>query len=104
MIPFVDLAKQQSMIKTDLDSRIAKVLAHGKFILGPEVQELEEKLAAYVGVKHCVTCANGTDALLIALMSLGIGKGTEITLLADGSDEKEAVDALCELVSGNFGE
>ena len=82
MIPFVDLAKQQSMIKTDLDSRIAKVLAHGKFILGPEVQELEEKLAAYVGVKHCVTCANGTDALLIALMSLGIGKGDEVITTA----------------------
>ena len=82
MIPFIDLATQQKKIKFDLDRRIADVLAHGKFILGPEVKELEERLADYVGVKHCVACANGTDALLIALMGLGIGRGDEVITTA----------------------
>ena len=82
MIPFIDLATQQGEIKLDLDRRIADVLAHGKFILGPEVKELEERLADYVGVKHCVACANGTDALLIALMGLGIGRGDEVITTA----------------------
>ena len=82
MIPFIDLATQQEKIKLDLDRRIAAVLAHGKYILGPEVKELEERLADYVGVKHCVACANGTDALLIALMGLGIGRGDEVITTA----------------------
>ena len=82
MIPFIDLATQQEKIKVDLDRRIAAVLAHGKYILGPEVKELEERLADYVGVKHCIACANGTDALLIALMGLGIGRGDEVITTA----------------------
>lgn len=82
MIPFIDLATQQGKIKLDLDRRITDVLAHGKFILGPEVKELEERLADYVGVKHCIACANGTDALLIALMGLGIGRGDEVITTA----------------------
>ena len=82
MIPFVNLAAQQERIKESLDRRMADVLAHGKFILGPEVGELEERLAAYVGVKHCITCASGTDALLIALMSLGIKAGDEVITTA----------------------
>ena len=82
MIPFIDLATKQGKIKLDLDRRITDVLAHGKFILGPEVKELEERLADYVGVKHCIACANGTDALLIALMGLGIGRGDEVITTA----------------------
>ena len=82
MIPFVDLAAQQEKIKASLDRRMAAVLAHGKYILGPEVGELEEKLAEYVGVKHCITCANGTDALLIALMALGVKSGDEVITTA----------------------
>ena len=82
MIHFIDLATQQEKIKVDLDRRIAAVLAHGKYILGPEVKELEERLADYVGVKHCIACANGTDALLIALMGLGIGRGDEVITTA----------------------
>ena len=78
MIPFIDLAVQQKRIRSDIDQRIAAVLAHGKYILGPEVQELEERLASYVGVKYCIACASGTDALLIALMALGIGNGDEV--------------------------
>lgn len=75
---FIDLAAQQARIKTEIDANIQKVLAHGKYILGPEVAELEEKLAAYTGSKYCISCANGTDALQIALMALGIGAGDEV--------------------------
>src|SRR5665648_1237556 len=78
MIQFIDLAKQQKRIKTDIDARIQKVLTHGQYIMGPEVRELEEKLAAFVGVKHCITVANGTDALLIAMMALDIKAGDEV--------------------------
>lgn len=82
MIPFVDMATQQASIKDELDKRLADVLASGKFILGPEVKELEEKLADYVGTKYCITCASGTDALQIALMALNIGAGDEVITTA----------------------
>jgi UDP-2-acetamido-2-deoxy-ribo-hexuluronate aminotransferase len=75
---FIDLKAQYQRIKTDIDARIKTVLEHGQFILGPEVSELEEKLADYVGVRHCVTVANGTDALQIVQMGLGIGPGDEV--------------------------
>jgi UDP-2-acetamido-2-deoxy-ribo-hexuluronate aminotransferase len=78
MIPFIDLKSQQQKIRKSIDDRIAKVLEHGQYIMGPEVKELEEKLAQYVGVKHCISIANGTDALMIALMALGIKPGDEI--------------------------
>lgn len=75
---FLDLSLQQSRIKDKLFTNIQNVLSHGKYILGPEVSELEEKLAQYTGSKHCITCANGTDAIQIALMALGIGVGDEV--------------------------
>lgn len=75
---FIDLAAQQARIKDEIDANIQKVLAHGQYILGPEVMELEEKLAAFTGAKYCITCANGTDALQIAQMALGIGPGDEV--------------------------
>ncbi len=78
MIPFIDLAAQQQRIQSQIQANISKVLAHGQYILGPEVAELEEKLAAYVGAKYCISCANGTDALQIAQMALGIGPGDEV--------------------------
>lgn len=78
MIKFIDLGAQQSRIKAEIDGGIARVLEHGKYILGPEVNELEEKLAAYTGARYCITCANGTDALQIALMALGVGAGDEV--------------------------
>lgn len=74
---FIDLAAQQARIKNQIDANIQKVLAHGKYILGPEVEELEERLAAYTGAKYCITVANGTDALQIAQMALGVGPGDE---------------------------
>lgn len=75
---FVDLAAQQARIKDKIDTNIQKVLAHGKYILGPEVAELEQKLVEFCGAKHCITVANGTDALQIAQMALGVGHGDEV--------------------------
>ena len=78
LIGFIDLTTQQVRIKSQLNAAIQRVLDHGQYILGPEVAELEEKLAAHTGAKHCITCANGTDALQIAQMALGIGPGDEV--------------------------
>lgn len=75
---FIDLSAQQARIKDKIDANIQKVLAHGQYILGPEVTELEEKLAAFTGAKYCITVANGTDALQIAQMAFGIGPGDEV--------------------------
>lgn len=75
---FIDLKSQYQRLKKDIDAGIQRVLDHGQYILGPEVAELEEKLAAYTGSKHCITVANGTDALQIAQMALGIGPGDEV--------------------------
>ncbi|EPU0490178.1 DegT/DnrJ/EryC1/StrS family aminotransferase [Vibrio cholerae] len=75
---FIDLGAQQARIKEKIDVGIQKVLAHGQYILGPEVAELEQKLIAYTGAKHCISVANGTDALQIAQMALGVGPGDEV--------------------------
>lgn len=75
---FIDLKTQYRKLKSSVDARIHAVLEHGQYILGPEVTELEERLAARVGAKHCITCASGTDALLMAMMALGIGPGDEV--------------------------
>ena len=75
---FIDLEAQYSHLKEKIDVRIHKVLNHGQYIMGPEVKELEEKLAEYVGVKHAITCANGTDALTLAMMVLGVKKGDAV--------------------------
>jgi UDP-2-acetamido-2-deoxy-ribo-hexuluronate aminotransferase len=75
---FIDLKKQYKLMKSAIDSRMQTVLDHGQFIMGPEVKELEEKLAAYTGSQHAIACASGTDALLIALMALGVGPGDEV--------------------------
>tara|TARA_Y100001958_G_C21226741_1_gene552220 strand:+ start:341 stop:1459 length:1119 start_codon:yes stop_codon:yes gene_type:complete len=75
---FIDLKAQQRRIREKIDKRIKKVLDHGQYIMGPEVDELEEKLADYVDVKHCISCSSGTDALLIPLMSMEIGPGDAV--------------------------
>ncbi|MBV8604052.1 MAG: DegT/DnrJ/EryC1/StrS family aminotransferase [Pelomonas sp.] len=77
-MPFIDLKAQYAALKTRIDARIQAVLDHGQYIMGPEVKELEEALARYVGVGHCVTVASGTEALLIALMSLDLAPGDEV--------------------------
>jgi UDP-2-acetamido-2-deoxy-ribo-hexuluronate aminotransferase len=76
--PFVDLKAQYAALRDSIHSRMQKVLDHGQFIMGPEVAELESRLAAYTGSKHCITCASGTEALLIALMALDIKPGDEV--------------------------
>lgn len=77
-IPFIDLKSQYQALKTSVDARIHKVLDHGQYIMGPEVRELEERLEAYTGARHCITVASGTEALLISLMALDIKPGDEI--------------------------
>ena len=82
---FIDLKAQQQQVLPEgrslrevVDARIAAVLDHGQYILGPEVAQLEQRLAAYVGVEHCIAVSSGTDALLIALMALGVKSGDEV--------------------------
>ena len=75
---FIDLKSRHKVIGDKINARIQKVMDHGQFILGPEVRELEEKLAEYAESKHCVTVSSGTDSLLIALMALGVGVGDEV--------------------------
>lgn len=75
---FIDLHAQYLQLKEEIDSNIQKVLDHGKYIMGPEVAELEKELTEYVGVKHCITCANGTDALQMVLMAWGIKEGDAV--------------------------
>jgi UDP-2-acetamido-2-deoxy-ribo-hexuluronate aminotransferase len=75
---FIDLKSQYRAMRKDVNARIQAVLEHGQYILGPEVRELEQRLAAYVNSAHCVTVASGTEALLIALMALEIGPGDEV--------------------------
>lgn len=78
MLPFIDLGAQYSRLKPEIDAGIQRVLDHGRFILGPEVGEFEAALADHVGVSHVVSCANGTDALILALMAENIGPGDAV--------------------------
>ncbi|NQZ26147.1 MAG: DegT/DnrJ/EryC1/StrS family aminotransferase [Colwellia sp.] len=75
---FIDLKAQYQHLQTKINSRIQQVLEHGQYIMGPEVCELEEKLAEYVGVKHAITCANGTDALQLTMMAFDVKQGDAI--------------------------
>ena len=75
---FIDLKTQYQRVRESMNRRMQAVLDHGQFVLGPEHQELERKLAEYVGVKHCIGASSGTDTLLIALMAYGIGRGDEV--------------------------
>jgi UDP-2-acetamido-2-deoxy-ribo-hexuluronate aminotransferase len=77
-IPFIDLKTQYQALKHQIHERINTVLEHGQYIMGPEVEELEDRLSAYTGAKHCITVASGTEALLMSLMALGINHGDEI--------------------------
>ena len=74
-IKFLDLLKQQQAIKKNLSSKIEKVLTESKYIMGPEVKELETKLEAYTSSNYCITCSSGTDALILSLLALNIGTG-----------------------------
>ena len=78
VMKFLDLAKQQERIRKPLEKRFKDILDHGSYIMGPEVYDLEERLADYCGVRHAISCSSGTDALLIPLMAWGIGPGDAI--------------------------
>ena len=78
MIPFIDLKAQQDRIRPRIEAAIQRVLDHGHYIMGPEVFELEQKLAEFCGVKHALTCANGTDALALGLMAKNVGPGDAV--------------------------
>ncbi len=78
MIPFIDLAAQQARLKPQIDAAIARVLAHGAYVMGPEVRELEARLAAFCGAPLALSCANGTDALALPLMAWEIGPGDAV--------------------------
>ncbi|MGB1548044.1 MAG: DegT/DnrJ/EryC1/StrS family aminotransferase [Alphaproteobacteria bacterium] len=83
-IAFIDLQTQRARIAERVDAAIAKVLAHGAFVLGPEITELERRLAAYAGVKHALTCSSGTDAILLALLAHGVRPGDAVFMPAFG--------------------
>ncbi len=78
MIPFTDLAAQQQRIRSEIDAAIARILDHGQYILGAEIQELEQKLAEFSGAPYVVTCSSGTDALLLALMVINTQVGDAV--------------------------
>ncbi|MEM1409303.1 MAG: DegT/DnrJ/EryC1/StrS aminotransferase family protein [Pseudomonadota bacterium] len=77
-IPFIDLQAQRARISGDIDHAVATVLSHGRFVLGPEVSELETALSGFSGAQHTVSCANGTDALALPLMAWGVGPGDAV--------------------------
>ncbi len=78
MLPFIDLAAQQRRLRAPIEAAIGRVLDHGQYVMGPEVIELERRLAAHCGAAHALTCANGTDALALPLMAWGIGPGDAV--------------------------
>ncbi|MEQ1682348.1 MAG: DegT/DnrJ/EryC1/StrS family aminotransferase [Burkholderiaceae bacterium] len=77
-LDFIDLKSQYAALKAPIAERMQRVLDHGQYIMGPEVKELEDRLAAYTGAAHCITVASGTEALLISLMALGLKPGDEV--------------------------
>lgn len=106
---FIDLKAQYRALKNEINTNIQSVLDSAQFIGGPYVRELEDKLAAFVGRKHCITCANGTDALQIAYMSLGIGFGnavfcSDITFVASTEPAKMlgAIPVFCDITSDTY--
>src|SRR5687768_13858862 len=81
-VPFIDLKAQYQALREPINARIQKVLDHGLFIMGPEVEELEKKMNEFCGTKHALACSSGTDAAIIAMMALGIGPGDEVIVPA----------------------
>lgn len=106
---FIDLKAQYRALKTEIDANVQSVLDSGQFIGGPFVQELEQRLAAFTGRKHCITCANGTDALQAAYMALGVGPGDavfcpDITFVASAEPAKMlgATPVFCDIASDTY--
>ena len=106
---FIDLKAQYQALKAEINENIQAVLDDGRYIGGPQVKELEEKLASFVGRKHCISCANGTDALQIAYMVYGIGEGDavfcpDITFISSTEPSKMlgAVSVFCDIQSDTY--
>lgn len=106
---FIDLKTQYQKLKDEIDARVLSVMTDACFIGGPEVKELEQKLSAYVGRKHCITCANGTDALQIAYMVYGIGAGDavfcpDITFISSTEPSKMlgATSVFCDITPDTY--
>ena len=106
---FIDLKAQYRALKTEIDANIQAVLDSAQFIGGPQVKELEGKLAEFVGRKHCITCANGTDALQIAYMVAGVGEGDavfcpDMTFIASTEPAKMfgAVSVFCDITPDTY--
>ncbi|MGZ5176897.1 MAG: DegT/DnrJ/EryC1/StrS family aminotransferase, partial [Burkholderiales bacterium] len=78
LTPFIDLQTQYAALRESINARMQAVLDHGQYIMGPEVGELEQRLVEYTGARHAITCASGTEALLIALLALDIKAGDEV--------------------------
>ena len=101
---FIDLKAQYRKLKDEINANVLSVLESAKFIGGPEVKQLEQELAAFVGRKHCITCANGTDALQVAYMVAGIGRGDvvfcpDMTFIASMEPAKMigAISVFCDM-------
>src|SRR6478672_1659939 len=77
-LEFVDLARQQDLIRSRIEASIRRVLDHGRYILGPEVEEFESKLAGFCGARYAISCGSGTDALIMALMAKGLRAGKAV--------------------------
>src|SRR4051794_38872105 len=77
-VPFIDIGAQRRRLGKSIDDAVERVLAHCQFVNGPEVTQLESELASFSGAKHVVTCASGTDALLMVLMAKGVGRGDTV--------------------------
>jgi dTDP-4-amino-4,6-dideoxygalactose transaminase len=77
-IPFIDIAAQRKRLGKSIDDAVAKVLTHCQFIMGPEVRQLEADLSAFCGARHAVSCSNGTDALIMAMMAIGTAPGDAV--------------------------
>ena len=106
---FIDLKAQYRALKTEIDANIQAVLDSAQFIGGPQVKELEGKLAEFVGRKHCITCANGTDALQIAYMVAGVGEGDavfcpDMTFISSTEPAKMfgAVSVFCDITPDTY--
>ena len=108
-IPFVDLQAQRARIAPEIDAAIARVLAHGAYIMGPEVRELEAALAAFAGVRNAISCSNGTDALALCLRALGVGPGDAVFVpaftfaaTAEAAVQVGAAPVFVDVAEGDF--
>jgi len=96
MIPMVDLKQQYLALKPELDKQLLKALEDTQFILGPNVRAFEEEAAEYIGTRHAISCASGTDALHLAMSALGIGQGDEVITAANGKEITGMPEALSD--------